>query len=243
MRDGSGIRRSHLQRFLSSIHVIFTLDSSYTTTLTLPLFSPPIPMALSVDDVQKTQIFKHSAKGEGDEEIDSSTSNPSHAKELPLRTSLVRDSVKKRIFAYMDKGDRSADIELETGLSHPRVKHYRRMWKDERHDPRLRSKKRSGRKARSRVPSYEPVQLPLRLKSACGQEPESSQVTKSVGAGRGKRKHRAARVLKEREANQRREDVGYRVQETMSVQMKASGYPHAIENEFVVGLSEKPTLR
>lgn len=138
-------------------------------------------MASSYNGPQKVQTFEHFAQERLDKDVESSTSVSSHAKELPLRTSLVRDSMKKKIFAYMDKGDRSADIELKSGLSHPRVKHYRRMWKDERHDPCLRSKKRLRRKARSRVPSYEPFQLPLRLRSACDEKPELFQIGRSVG--------------------------------------------------------------
>lgn len=204
-------------------------------------------MAPSPNVPQKPHIFRHPAKGRRDKDVESdvesNTSISPHPKELPLRTSLVRDSVKKQIFAYMDKGDRSAEIELKSGLSHPRVKHYRRMWKDEKHDARLRSKKkRSRRKSRSRVPSYEPFQLPLRLKSACGPKVELFQAVKGVG-DRGGRKHRAARGLRERDANSRRKDAGPAVQQTSELQMKASDYPHAIENQLLVGLSEKPTLR
>ena len=216
------ISSAYALRFL-----IFLLDF-YRNTLPLRLFVPPIPMASSFNDPQKTRISRHPAKGRRDKDIESSTSISSYAKELPLRTSLVRDSVKRRIFAYMDKGDRSADIEIKSSLSHLRVKHYRRMWKDERHDPRLRSKKRSRRKARRQVPSYEPVQLPLRLKSACGQKPELFQVAKSV-AERAKRKHRTARGPKEREAKPRREDTGSEVQETSGIPMKSSDYPHNTE--------------
>ncbi|KAF6228126.1 hypothetical protein HO133_007854 [Letharia lupina] len=82
-------------------------------------------MASSYNGPHKVQTFEHFAQERLDKDVESSTSVSSHAKELPLRTSLVRDSMKKKIFAYMDKGDRSADIELESGLSHPRVKHYR----------------------------------------------------------------------------------------------------------------------
>lgn len=140
----------------------------------------------------------------------------------------------------MDKGDRSADIELKSGLSHLRVKHYRRMWKDEKHDARLRSKKKtsSRRKARSRVPSYEPFQLPLRLKSVCGQKPELVQ---AVG-DKGKRKYRAARGLRERDANPRMEDAGSRVQETSELQIKAPDYYHGTENQLGIELSERPTV-
>ena len=197
-------------------------------------------MASSSNGRQKVQIFKHAAEGSRDKNIESSTSISPHAKEQPLRTSLVRDSVKKRIFAYMNKGDRSADIEVKSGLSHLRVKRYRRMWKDERHDPRLQSKKRSRRRARSRVTSCEPVQLPLRLKPACGQKPDLFRVAKSA-ADKGKRKHRAAKGPKEREANSKREDAGPRVRETSGMQTKPLDYPHGAECQLVINLSVKPT--
>ena len=184
-------------------------------------------------------MFKHSAKGRLNEAIESSIKIPPHAKELPLRTSLVRDSVKKQIFAYMDKGDRSADIELKSGLSHLRVKRYRRLWKDERHDPRLRSKKRLRRKAPSRVPSCEPVQLPLKLRSARDQKPDLLRVADERAADKGKRKHRAAKGLKECEVSPKRDDAGPRVQEASSMQMKPSNYPHGTEFQFVVRLKRE----
>lgn len=140
----------------------------------------------------------------------------------------------------MDKGDRSADIEIKSGLSHLRVKHYRHMWKDERHDPGPQSKKRSRRRARSRVTSCEPVQLPLRLKPACGQKSDLFRVAKSA-ANRGKRKHRAAKRPKEREANSKSEDAGPRVQEMTSMQMTPLEYPHGAECQLVIRLGGKPT--
>ncbi len=141
----------------------------------------------------------------------------------------------------MDKGDRSADIELKSGLSHLRVKRYRRLWKDERHDPRLRSKKRLRRKGPSRVPPCEPVQLPLRLKPACDQKVDLLRVADERAADKGKRKHRAAKKLKECEANPKKEDAGPRVQEASSMQMKPSDYPHGTQCQLVVRLREKPT--
>lgn len=80
------------------------------------------------------------------------------------------------------------------------------------------------------------------MKSACGPKVELFQAVKGVG-DRGGRKHRAARGLRERDANSRRKDAGSAVQQTSELQMKASDYPHAIENQLFVGLSEKPTLR
>lgn len=192
-------------------------------------------MASSIGDPQKTQISKLSAQRRRDKGIEPITSVSSHVKELPLRTSLVRDSVKKRIFACMDKGDTSADIEYKSDLSHLIVKHYRRLWKDERHDPRLRSKKRSRRGAQS--------QLPLKPQSTCGPTwEEFSPVRESArDKEKRKRKHRAAKGLKEREENPRVEDAGSRVQETSGMQIKPSEYPLGAENQLVIRLSDKPT--
>ena len=157
------------------------------------------------------------------------------------RTSLVQDSVKRRIFAYMDQGDRSAEIETKSGLSHLIVKHYRRMWKDERHDARLQSlKNRSSRKAcsRARASSYAPVQLPLRLKPGCGQRPEMCPGPKSVG-DRGMRKHRAAGGVQ----GPGRKGAGSGVQETADLQVEASNSPVSSETQLVIRLMEKPAAR
>ena len=187
----TGVWQFLLQRITSSVPVVFLLLLlQYMRTLSV--LSPLFSMVSSSNRRQKVQTSEDSAKERGVEDVESSTNTKSHVKELPLRTSLVRDSVKRRIFAYMDQGDRSAEIETKSGLSHLIVKHYRRMWKDERHDARLRSlKNRSRRKACGRASSYEPVQLPLRLKPGCGQRPETCPGPKSVG-DRGMRKHRAA---------------------------------------------------
>ena len=110
--------------------------------------------------------------------------------------------MKRRIFAYLDKGDRSADIEIESGLSHPRVKLYRRMWNEERHDARRRSKKSSRRKA---------FQLPFHLKSASDQKLGLFHVAKGI-VKKDKRKDRAASGSKERDASPRGENAGSEVQ-------------------------------
>lgn len=220
---------------------LFFLGTLPGFTLALPLVSLLFSMASSSNRRQKAQNFKCFMKGRHNRPVESSTSIPSHAKEVPLRTSLVRDSVKKRIFAYMDKGYRSGDIELKSGLSHQRVKHYRRMWKDERHDPCLRSKKWTRRKARSRVPLCEPVQLPLRLMSACGQKAESFHAANSVGDKR-KPKHCAPRELKECDANPRREGARSKVQETFGMQTKESNHSVATECQLAIRLSKNSTL-
>lgn len=73
---------------------------------------------------------------------------------------------------------------------------------------------------------------------------QSLSYSKSLRAARdkGNRKHRAAKGLEEREANPRRGNAGFRVQETIGMQAKPSDYPHGTENQLVIRLSEKPTL-
>ena len=137
----------------------------------------------------------------------------------------------------MDKGDRSADIETKSGLSHLLVKHHRHMWKDERYDARLRSrKKRSKGKARGRVPaSCEAVKLSLRLKEGCGLKNELCRVKKS-GADKGRRRHRR---VKEREVGTRRDVDGSRVQESGGLLMGAAGSPVPAETQLVIQVRER----
>lgn len=83
---------------LREILIIFLLTSISTYILHFLSFWPLLPMASfsSSNGCQKPQIFKHSAKGRREEDVESSTVISSHATELPLRTSLVRDSVKEK---------------------------------------------------------------------------------------------------------------------------------------------------
>ncbi|KAM0803631.1 hypothetical protein BDR22DRAFT_42162 [Usnea florida] len=55
---------------------------------------------------------------------------------LPLRLALAKRTVKRQIFASMDHGDRKADIESSTGLSHQCIKWHRFMWRVEGSHPR-----------------------------------------------------------------------------------------------------------
>ena len=123
----------------------------------------------------------------------------------------------------MDKGDRSADIESKSGLSHPTVKLYRRMWNEERHNGRRQSKKSSRRKAWTRVLSYKLFQLPFHPKSASGQKPGLFHVAKGI-IDKEKRTSRTASGSKERDTSLRGEDAGSKVQETSSVQMEATSF-------------------
>lgn len=189
--------------------------------LYLSLSSPLFPMASSCAHPRKKEVLEHSAKESRNEDHNSSTNFPSRPKEIALRTSLLRNSVKRRIFAHMDNGDRSADIEIKSGLSHPTVKLYRCMWNEERHDARRRSKKSSRRKAWARVLSYELFQLPFHLKSASDQKPGLFHVAKGI-IDKEKQKNHAASGSKERDTIRRGEDAGSKGQETGSVQMEAT---------------------
>lgn len=55
---------------------------------------------------------------------------------LPLRLALAKLTVKRHIFASMDHGERKADIESSTGLSHQCIKWHRFMWRVEGGHPR-----------------------------------------------------------------------------------------------------------
>ena len=55
---------------------------------------------------------------------------------LPLRLALAKLTVKRQIFASMDHGERKADIESSTGLSHQCIKWHRFMWRVEGSHPR-----------------------------------------------------------------------------------------------------------
>ena len=178
-------------------------------------------MASSCTQPRKRNDLEHSAKESRNSDHSSSAKFPSRPRELALRTSLLRDSVKRRIFAYMDKGDRSAAIETKSGLSHSIVKLYRRMWNKERHDARRRSKKSSRRKVRTRVLSYELFRLPFHLKSTSDQKPGVFHVAKGI-TDKAKRKNRADSGSKEPDTSLRGEDAGLSVQETSSVQMEAT---------------------
>ena len=73
---------------------------------------------------------------------DAVTSAPSsrcleeHFFKLPLRLALAKLTVKRQIFASMDHGERKADIESSTGLSHQCIKWHRFMWRVEGSHPR-----------------------------------------------------------------------------------------------------------
>ena len=189
---------------------------------TLSVSSPPFPMASSCTHPRKRKGLEHSPKESRNSDHNFSTKFPSRPKEIALRTSLLRDSVKRQIFAYMDKGDRSTDIETKSGLSHPTVKLYRRMWNRGRHDAHRRSKKTSTRKSLARVLSYKLCQLPFHLKSASDQKPPGLfHIAKGI-KDKEKRTSRAASVSKERDTTPKGEDAGSKVEETSSVQKEAT---------------------
>ena len=196
-------------------------------------------MASSCSHPRKRKVLEHSAKESRNSDHSSRTKFPSPPKEIALRTSLLRDSVKRRIFAYMDKGDRGADIETKSGLSHPTVKLYRRMWNEERHGARRRSKKTSRRKSWARVLSCELFQLPFHLKSARDRKPGLFQVAKGI-IDKEKRTSRAASGLKEWDTSPKGEKAGSKVEETSSVQVEATSVQ---ESAFLGTIQQHRTLQ
>ncbi|KAM0803607.1 hypothetical protein BDR22DRAFT_40838 [Usnea florida] len=206
--------------------------------LTLSLSSPSFPMA-SCTHPRKRKVLEHSAKESRNSDHSSSTKLPSHPKTIALRTSLLRDSVKRRIFAYMDKGDRSADIETKSGLSHPTVKLYRRMWNEEKHDARRRSKKTSRRKSWARVLSYELFQLPFHVKSASDSKPGLFHLVKGI-KDKEKRMVRTTSGSQERDTSPKGEDTGPKLEETSSVQVETTSVQ---ESAFLGSTQRHRTLQ
>ena len=206
--------------------------------LTHTLSSPYISAA-SCTHPRKRKVLEHLAKESPNSNHSSSTKFPSCPKKRALRTSLLRDSVKRRIFAYMDKGDRSADIETKSGLSHPTVKLYRRMWNEERREARRRSKKSSKRKSWTRVLSYELFQLPFHVNSASDQKPGVFQVVKGI-KDKEKRMSRAASGSQERDTSPKGEYTGSKLEETSSVQVEATSVQ---ESAFLGSTQRHRTLQ
>ena len=188
---------------------------------------------------RQKKVLDHLAKESRNSDHSSSTKFPSRPKKLALRTSLLRDSVKRRIFADMDKGDRSADIETKSGLSHPTVKLYRRMWNEERHNARRRSNKTSRRKSWARMLSYELFQLPFHAKSASDQKPGLLHVVKGI-KDKERRISRAASGSQERDTTPKGEDTGSKLEETSSVQVEATSIQ---ESAFLGSTQRHRTLQ
>ena len=128
---------------------------------------------------------------------DASHSAPSHRQEeelsSPLRLALARRSVKRKIFTYMDQGDKKTDIESRTGLSHQFIKWHRQLWRTECSHPRPLSKKLSqGSSRRSQSPNTR-NERSSRKRPACERKEDSSDASECNGGKRRRKK----RVVKQ----------------------------------------------
>ena len=113
----------------------------------------------------------------------------------PLRLALARRSVKRKIFTYMDRGDKKTDIESRTGLSHQCIKWHRWLWRTECSHPRPRSRKiskSSSRRAQSPGPRHE---RSSRKRPACDGNGELSGAS-GCGSDKQRRKRRAVKQSK-----------------------------------------------
>lgn len=106
----------------------------------------------------------------------------------PLRLALARRSVKRKIFTYMDQGDKKMDIESRTGLSHQCIKWHRHLWRTECSHPRPQSKKISNSASRrAHSPSIR-SERPSRKRPACDGKSDFS-VAGECSSGKRRRKH------------------------------------------------------
>lgn len=106
----------------------------------------------------------------------------------PLRLALARRSVKRKIFTFMDQGEKKTDIESRTGLSHQCIKWHRHLWRTECSHPRPQSKKilnKSSRRAHS--PSTRSERL-SRKRPSCDGKGDFS-VAGERNSGKRQRKH------------------------------------------------------
>ena len=123
-------------------------------------------------------------------------SAPSHRQEQelssPLRLAIARRSVKRKIFTYMDRGDKKTDIESRTGFSHQFIKWHRQLWRTECSHPRPPSKKLSqGSLRRSQSPSKR-SERPSRKRPACERKDDSSDASE-CNSGKRRRKKRVVK--------------------------------------------------
>ena len=127
---------------------------------------------------------------------DGGHSTPKHRQEeelgSSLRLALARRSVKRKIFTYMDQGDKKTDIESRTGLSHQFIKWHRQLWRIECSHPRPLSRKHSQSSTRrSQSPSTRHERSP-RKRRACERKDDSSDASECSG-GKWRRKKRVVK--------------------------------------------------
>ena len=110
----------------------------------------------------------------------------------PLRLALARRSVKRKIFTYMDRGDKKTDIESRTGFSHQFIKWHRQLWRTECSHPRPPSKKLSqGSSRRSQSPNTR-NERPSRKRPACERKDDSLDASE-CNSGKRRRKKRVVK--------------------------------------------------
>ena len=110
----------------------------------------------------------------------------------PLRLALARRSVKRKIFTYMDRGDKKTDIESRTGFSHQFIKWHRQLWRTECSHPRPPSKKLlQGASRRSQSPNTR-NERPSRKRPACERKDDSSDASE-CNSGKRRRKKRVVK--------------------------------------------------
>lgn len=110
---------------------------------------------------------------------------------LPLRLALAKLTVKRQIFASMDHGDRKADIESSTGLSHQCIKWHRWMWRVEGSHPRPQPRRILKPSTRGLRSSNLRKQGRSRKRRECDDHSEASD-TGDPRASKRRRNHRAA---------------------------------------------------
>ena len=156
--------------------------------------------------LQKTRLSGLIERGRRDAGVRSITETSAHTTrsheqgqncDVPLRRELARRSVKNHIFACMDNGDKKAEIESTTGLSHRCIKWHRRLWRNECSHPRPRSKKPSKNSARGPRSPGTRSERQLRNRPACTENGDALAAGES-SSDRRRRKHRAVKQSKER---------------------------------------------
>lgn len=175
---------------------------------------------------------------------DAGHSAPSHRQEeelsSPLRLALARRSVKRKIFTYMDRGDKKTDIESKTGFSHQFIKWHRQLWRTECSHPRPPSKKLSqGSLRRSQSPNTRNERSSRKRPAACERKDDSSDATE-CNSGKRRRKKRVVKQSIERSVHAVPEmpDLGGR----KCARSEAIGSPCFADKENVPGKDQTMLL-
>ena len=151
----------------------------------------------------------------------------------PLRQALARRYVKRKIFMYMDRGDKKKEIERRTGLSHQCIRWYRWLWRDEGGHPQQRSKKTSKRSSQvSQISQSQGTrsERSSRKRSTCDGECDSSSADESGSNAKRRRKHCAVKGLKGRSLRPETEMLESGEPKCAAVKAISSGYCADKEN-------------